>query len=354
MTADSDTTLRVGVVGFGKMGLLHGAIVNGLPGSRLAAVADNTPGLVNMLERVLPGVARYDDFDSMLAHESLDAIFITSPTYLHARMALASAEAGVPFLVEKPLAVRSDECEGLVRVLARSDLTTAVGYMARHLDTFRTARAILSAGALGRPIHLQCSMYVAQLFVPGKGWRYDPALSGGGVLLTQNSHLIDLLLWLFGPITRVTGHVKSWYSKTVDDFAHAYLEFSSGLSGYMDCSWSVRHHRTVDLAIRVHGENGTLTITDDQVELFLEAPAGSYTSGWTVLRKPDLFQGVTPSISRSGHPTGRRVSDSGPAFRARRVRRSECSDCPVRRRGLTASRLARTGRSRSPEEPDAN
>jgi len=295
MTGESGT-LRVGVVGFGKMGLLHGAIVNGLAGSRLAAVADNTPGLVDVLGRVLSDVARYDDFDSMLAGEKLEAVFITSPTHLHARMALACAEAGVPFLVEKPLAVRSDECGALLGVLERSHLTNAVGYMARHLDTFRAAKRIIAAGSLGRLIHLQCSMYVAQLFGPGRGWRYDPALSGGGVLLTQNSHLIDLLLWLFGPIARVTGHVKSWYSKTVDDFAHAYLEFSAGLTGYMDCSWSVRHHRTVDLTIRVHGENGTLSITDDEVELFLESPTESFAGGWTVLKKPDLFQGVTLDI----------------------------------------------------------
>jgi predicted dehydrogenase len=296
MTGTAGTPLRVGVIGFGKMGLLHGAIVNGLPGSRLAAVADNTPGLVDVLGRVLPDVARYDDFDRMLSSAPLDAVFITSPTHLHAGMALACAEAGVPFLVEKPLAVRSDECEALQRVLARAPLTNAVGYMARHLDTFRAARRIIAAGALGRLIHLQCSMYVAQLFGPGRGWRYDPALSGGGVLLTQNSHLIDLLLWLFGPIARVTGHVKSWYSKTVDDFAHAYLEFSGGLTGYMDCSWSVRHHRTVDLAIHVHAENGTLGITDDQVELFLDAPAASFAGGWTVLRKPDLFQGIALDV----------------------------------------------------------
>ena len=211
MIGESATPLRVGLVGFGKMGLLHGAIVNGLSGSRLAAVADNTPGLVDVLGRVLPGVVRYDDFDSMLAREPLDAVFITSPTHFHARMALACAEAGVPFLVEKPLAVRSDECGALLGVLERAHLTNAVGYMARHLDTMRAAKRIIAAGALGRLIHLESSMYVAQLFGPGRGWRYDPALSGGGVLLTQNSHLIDLLLWLFGPIARVSGHVKSGY-----------------------------------------------------------------------------------------------------------------------------------------------
>ena len=109
--------------------------------------------------------------------------------------------------------MRSDECGALLGVLERAHLTNAVGYMARHLDTMRAAKRIIAAGALGRLIHLESSMYVAQLFGPGRGWRYDPALSGGGVLLTQNSHLIDLLLWLFGPIARVSGHVKSWYRK---------------------------------------------------------------------------------------------------------------------------------------------
>src|SRR5262245_22358054 len=78
MSGSSGTALRVGVIGFGKMGLLHGAIVNGLSGSRLVAVADNTPGLVDLLGRVLPDVARYDDFDRMLSSEALDAVFITS------------------------------------------------------------------------------------------------------------------------------------------------------------------------------------------------------------------------------------------------------------------------------------
>jgi predicted dehydrogenase len=139
-------------------------------------------------------------------------------------------------------------------------------------------------------------MYVSQLFGAGQGWRYDPAYSGGGVLITQNSHLIDLLLWLFGPIARVSGHVKPYYSEKVDDFAHAIFEFRSGLSGYMDASWSVRHHRTLDLSISVHGAAGTLQVTEDDVRLYLDEAIGEYQSGWTVFRKPDLFESVTIDV----------------------------------------------------------
>jgi predicted dehydrogenase len=284
------------VIGFGKMGLLHASIANGLPIAQLTAAADPTAGLLESLKRLKPGLAIYEDYQRMLAEQTLDAVFITSPTHLHSPMALACVEKGIPFLVEKPLTPRTSESATLEAALKAKPLTNAVGYMARHIDTFRQARAVVASGAMGRLIHLQSTMYVAQLFRTGQGWRYDPTYSGGGVLITQNSHLIDLLLWMFGPVAHVTGHVKRWYSAQVDDFAHAVLEFTSGLTGYMDTSWSIRHHRTVDLSINVHGENGNLQVTDDDVRLFLDDANAGYPAGWTVWRKPDLFEGVTLDV----------------------------------------------------------
>src|SRR4029078_1830812 len=257
--------LRVGVIGFGKMGLLHASIASALDVYRLAAIADPTTGVLDPLRSFKPDISVYDDYERMLAKESLDAVVITSPPHLHASTALACVSAGVPFLVEKPLSARASDCEPLVAAVTRTSLTNPVGYMAGHVDTFRKAKQIVGGGLLGRLVQLQATMYVSQLFGAGQGWRYDPAYSGGGVLITQNSHLIDLLLWLFGPIARVTGHVKPYYSEKVDDFAHAIFEFRSGLSGYMDTAWSVRHHRTLDLSISVHGHAGTLQVTEDDV-----------------------------------------------------------------------------------------
>jgi predicted dehydrogenase len=155
---------------------------------------------------------------------------------------------------------------------------------------------VVASGVLGRLMHLQSTMYVSQLFRTGEGWRYDPKYSGGGVLITQNSHLVDLLLWIFGPVAGVTGHVKHFYSKEVDDFAHAVLEFKSGLTGFMDTSWSIRHHRTVNLSITVHAENGTLQVTDDDVRLFLDDANGGYGAGWRIWKKPELFEGVSLDV----------------------------------------------------------
>jgi predicted dehydrogenase len=284
--------LRVGVIGFGKMGMLHASIANGLEISELTAAADPTAGLLDSLRKLKPALAIYEDYERMLAEQALDAVFITSPTHLHAPMALVCAQKRIPFFVEKPLMPRLSESAALRSTLQQTRLTNVVGYMARHIDTFRKARDVVASGALGRLIHLQSTMYVAQLFRAGQGWRYDPKFSGGGVLITQNSHLVDLLLWIFGPVAHVTGHVKRWHSTQVDDFAHAVLEFCSGLTGFLDTSWSIRHHRTPDISIAVHGENGNLQVTDDDVRLFLDDGHRGYAAGWTVWRKPDLFEAV--------------------------------------------------------------
>jgi predicted dehydrogenase len=312
-----DTALRVGVAGFGKMGMLHAGLVNALDESQLVAVADTNKTLTNSFQQHNSRVTIYDDFDAMLDRESLDAVFITAPTFLHVPMSTACAERKIPFFVEKPLGVSSEECKALIGRLASQPVTNMVGYMARHIDTFSHARRLIRSGVLGEAVHLQATMYVSQLFKKGKGWRYDKQTSGGGVLITQNSHLVDLLQWMFGPIGWVSGHVKSYYSKDVEDFAHAYLGFDSGLTGFIDSSWSVRHHRMVDISIELHAENGTLSVSDDSVRLFLDDAHGDHQAGWTVWRKPDLFDGVAvdlggPEYTRQDVSFLRAVSTGAP------------------------------------------
>lgn len=284
--------LKVGVIGFGKLGLLHAAVVNGLKSAELVATADTSDVLLSVLKENSPRVNTYKVYERMLDEESLDAVFIASPTNLHVPMAMQCAKRNIPFFVEKPLGISGDDVRPLIKTANERKLTNMVGYMGRQIDTFAHAKHLLKDGPLGKLIHLRASMYVSQLFKKGKGWRYDKAKSGGGVLSTQNSHLIDLLQWYFGPVESVSGQVKSWYSGSVDDFAHAYFTFECGLTGYMDTSWSVRHHRMVEINIDVQGETGTLSVNDDTVRLFLDEPKGVLPSGWTQWRKPDLFRPV--------------------------------------------------------------
>jgi len=292
----ADKVLEVAVIGFGKLGLLHAGLVNGLPGSRLAAVVDSNRTLLNALKTKTPDLRTYPKHAALLADGGIDAAFIATPTGTHIDVALGCVEQGIPVFIEKPLALSGRQARPLVDALDRRPLPNMVGYMGRYLDTFAKAREIVASGALGALQMLRASMYVGQLFRTGKGWRYDKAVSGGGVLITQNSHVVDKLLWMFGDVEWVSGQTTALYSNTVEDHAHVYFAFRSGLRGFMDASWSARHYRAPTMAIHVQGANGTLDVDDDSVRLFLDCAHGPYDADWSEWRKPDLYRGVTFDI----------------------------------------------------------
>lgn len=319
MTA-AEETLRAGVVGLGKLGLLHAGIVNALAGVKLTAIAENSGQVAKILRNVMPGVAVHNDHRSLLADGNVDVVFIATPTGTHVDIAMDCAARSLPFFVEKPLSLSVAQALPLVNALRDKPLPNMVGYMTRYQAPFAKARAVVQTGALGTPEMVRASMYVAQLFQTGKGWRFDKAVSGGGVLATQNTHLVDLLLWLFGPVREVSGHTRALYSQGVEDSVHAHFRFESGLTGYMDCSWSARHFRSPTIQIHMQGTNGTIDINDDGVALHLETQAGGLPAGWSHWTQPDLYRGVSFDIG-------------GPHY----TLQAEDFIAAVRRRGTVAS-----------------
>jgi predicted dehydrogenase len=197
--------------------------VNALPGSRLEAVVDSDWRTLSVLKSSMPSVRFYKDHHKLLEDGEVDAAVIATPTGLHIDVAVACVEAGLPIFIEKPLAASVLQAQPLLGALRRRPVVNMCGYMGRYTTTFCKANEIIASGALGRPQMLRSSMYIGQLFAHGKGWRYDKEASGGGVLITQNSHLIDNLLWLFGDVDYVSAHTRSFYSAEVEDYAHAFL-----------------------------------------------------------------------------------------------------------------------------------
>jgi predicted dehydrogenase len=283
--------LRAAVIGLGKLGLLHAATLNVLPGCRLVAVADRTKTVLDGLKSRMEGISTYGDHLKLLDDVRPDLVAIATPTGLHVPIAVDCVDRGVPVLIEKPLSLNAAQARLLLTSLRKRPVVNMVGYMTRFLDTFRKAKELLNTAVLGGPQLLRGSMYIGQLFRRGKGWRYDKAAAGGGVLTTQNSHVVDLLLWYFGDIDWVSAHVTRLYSEQVEDHAHVFFQFNSGLRGFFDASWSARHYRTPAVTIHVQGENGTLDVDDDGVRLFVVDSASGFGSGWHSWRKPDLYRG---------------------------------------------------------------
>jgi predicted dehydrogenase len=284
--------LRAAVVGIGKLGLLHAGLFNVLPGTRLVGLADKSDQILRAIQSKADGIETFDDHRALLRALQPDLVAIATPTGLHCEIAADCVAAGAHVFIEKPLCLQPTDAGRLLEALRTTPRVTMVGYMTRFLDTFRKARELVAQGVLGRLQMLRSTMYVAQLFREGKGWRYDPAVSGGGVLMTQNSHLIDMLLWMFGPVDLVSAHTSRLYSRAVEDHAHVFFQFSSGLRGFLDASWSAHHYRMPTMAIHVQGECGTLDVNDDRAALFLTTETHGMAAGWHEWRKPDLYRGV--------------------------------------------------------------
>lgn len=279
--------IKAGVIGMGKMGILHTGILNSLQGVEVKALVDNQDIILNFIQGAIPSIKTYKDYRDMLKKEDLDLVYITTPTSLHVKPATECVERQIPFFVEKPLGTSVAECMALVNAVRENPVINMIGYSKRFVDTFHKAKEIIDSGDLGKLIYFNSSMYVSQLFTKGKGWRYKKESSGGGVLNTLAAHLIDLLQWYFGDVLSIQGNVKSFYSRDVEDFVHSYLLFESGLGGYLDTSWSVRNYRLPEIKVQVEGDKGMLIVTDDYLKVYLD-----HAGSWKTYYKQDLFKGV--------------------------------------------------------------
>jgi predicted dehydrogenase len=280
----------VGVVGLGKMGLLHSGIFNQMESSTLVAAAEKDALIGNLLKAYVPHVHIYRDYKEMFRREALDLAAITTPVFLHKPIIETALAHDCHLFVEKPLALNGDECRSVLH--DGGSLKTQVGYNRRFLETFKMAKRIVDDSLLGELKFLRSQMFETQVLRKEKGWRYDPAKSGGGVIVDLGAHVIDMLHYLIGPLARVQGITRSVYSDTVDDFASISVQFASGLAGSLELSWSVRHYRLPEMKIEMQFDNGTLTATEKYIELYSEADNPPIQQGWRTFHLQDLTAGV--------------------------------------------------------------
>jgi len=290
----TDTQLRVGIIGLGKMGLVHAAAIRTHPRVNLVAACDTSKFMTSTLSRYLTGMAFHDSHDRMLATENLDAVFITTPTGSHAPLALDCARAGLHVFVEKPMATNLAEAEELERELAAKGLRSQVGYVCRYAPTFEKAKEILDSGALGRILGFGSVKYSSDVQKRAENsWRFirKPSGGGGGVVNEFACHGVDLLVWLFGEPGDVGARMESWYSDQVEDYVHATFDYGD-FSGWIDSSWSMQDYRKPYNRIDITGENGRLTVTDSELRWMLHEPHGEYTAGWHSTNVTELYKPV--------------------------------------------------------------
>ena len=220
--------LRMAVIGIRGMGRGHVAGINAHPRARLVAVADTDLDRAGQIAAEHEARA-YPDYQEMLSREDLDAVAIATPHHLHAPMTLAALEAGLHVLVEKPLAIRVSEGDRMVSRAREQGRVLAVGHNYRTFPANIRLKQIVGSGQLGA-IHRVLWQWLEnrpESYYDRDVWRCTWEHAGGGVLMNQTSHDLDLLCWLFGPPVEVSAMIGNRaHRHEVEDTAIASVRFA--------------------------------------------------------------------------------------------------------------------------------
>ena len=283
------------MVGLGKMGLSHLAILRAHPAIDLVAGCDSTAYLTDILQKHA-GLTCYADLDRMLGAEQLDALVVATPSKLHASMVQRALDDGLHVFCEKPFVLDVADGERLAALAREKARVTQVGYHYRFVGAFREAARVVASGALGTIHHVRAEAFgPVVLRRKGGTWRSTKS-EGGGALYDYACHAIDLVNFVVGVPTEVGGVVRaSVFSRDVDDEVYATLRFEGGASGQLSVNWSDESFRKMSTRISVWGTNGRITADRQECQLYLRERHDALPGidkGWTVRYTTDLSEPV--------------------------------------------------------------
>lgn len=249
--------LKTGIIGCGKVGDFHAKAYASLPNSVFTAVCDAN------LERAQAfaaryGVKAYSDVSEMCQAEKLDVVSVCTPHPLHANPAVAAADCGCHVLVEKPLASNLADCDAIIAAAERSGVTVGTMVQRRFYRPCMRIHQAISNGKLGKPVLGMVTMlgWRDEAYYQSDPWRGTWEGEGGGVLVNQAPHQLDLLLWYMGEVDEVYGVWKNLNHPyiEVEDTAVAVVQFKSGAVGNIVVSNS--QNPALYGKVHIFGENG--------------------------------------------------------------------------------------------------
>jgi predicted dehydrogenase len=276
--------IKAGIIGLGKMGLSHAAIVNPHPSVELVAVCDTSSIVLDAFKK-FSKIKVYNDYIRMLDDENLDFVVIATPTKFHYEMVRYALEKGIHIFCEKPFSLTTREGEELVELAERKNLVNQVGYHNHFIGTFRELKRLINAGVIGDLVHFTGEAY-GPVVTKEKGgtWRSVPG-EGGGCLFDYSSHVINLIQEIIGHPVKASGtQLKRIYSKDVEDAVYSILTLQSGISGILSVNWSDETYRKMSTSLTIIGKKGKIICDASEIKIYLKEddPKERLIKGWTI------------------------------------------------------------------------
>ena len=230
--------MRFGIVGAGHIGQIRIQALRRVKDSELIAVADIDR---ERARTVVPssGTLLFTDYQKMLTLDDMEAIIVSTPPQFHEEIVIASLEAGKHVLCEKPLANSVEACRRMVETSRKTGKVLATGFNHRYFSAIQLAKQTLDSGLIGELDHVRAFAGHTGLSEFESSWMYNPKVMGGGALMDNGIHIIDLTRYFLGEVSEVFGIATSrvWKLDQVEDNGLALLRSPQGKSAILQATW---------------------------------------------------------------------------------------------------------------------
>jgi len=261
--------LGFAIVGCGMIARFHARALAAIPGTRVAALVSRSGrGAAELLaETGLPACPIVANLEEALTLPGIDAAIITTPSGAHLEPAIAAAKAGKHVVVEKPLEITEERCDRIVEACDAAGVKLCTIFPSRFADSSLALKRAVEAGKFGRLTlgETACKWWRSQAYYDDGGWKGTLALDGGGALMNQAIHSVDLLLWMMGDVEAASGFMATLAHERieVEDTAVGILRFRSGALGTIRATTSI--HPGYPKSIAIHGNRGSAVIEQEDV-----------------------------------------------------------------------------------------
>lgn len=279
--------MRFGIIGCGVIGPTHARCIQELEGAELAAACDIVPERAQKLAQDF-GCEAFTEYEAMLGRPDLDIVCVCTPSGMHAEMGMAAARAGKHVIVEKPIDISLAKADALIAACREAGVKLSTISQHRFDPAVAALKEAIDSGRLGRLIFAGAytQWYRSQAYYDSGDWRGTWELEGGGALINQSIHYIDLMQYLAGPVETLHGYADRLAHEriAVEDTAAAVVRFRSGAIGVIEGMTSAFPGFCARL--EVFGSEGGVVIEDDRIKEWRlrdgEAYRGSLEAGTSI------------------------------------------------------------------------
>lgn len=255
-----------GIIGCGMIANFHRKAIDDIRGAQLVACFDQYPLAAERLADA-SGCKAYADLNEMLTHPGLDVVTICTPSGAHMEPAVAAAKAGKHVIVEKPLEINLKRCDKIIDACRKAGVTLATIFPSRFHKSAQLMKAAVDKQRFGRLTlgDAYVKWFRTQAYYDSGAWRGTWKLDGGGALMNQAVHSVDLLLWLMGPVVEVSAYTSTLAHERieVEDVATATLRFASGALGVIEAT-TASYPGSLK-RIELHGSSGSAIMVEEDI-----------------------------------------------------------------------------------------